>query len=51
MAGALFRQDVADLPGTRFWQLSFYDSFDSDPVAEGAEKNDYGVDSSLGWEF
>ena len=26
-----------------FWQLSFYDSYDSDPVAEGAEQNDYGV--------
>lgn len=38
---------VSDL----FWQLSFYDSFDSDPVVVDAEKNDYGVTTSLGWEF
>lgn len=34
-----------------FWQLSFYDSFDSDPVVVDAEKNDFGVNTSLGWEF
>lgn len=34
-----------------FWKLSFYDSFDSDPVVPGAEENDYGVITSLGWEF
>ena len=34
-----------------FWQLSFYDSYDSDPVIVDAEKNDYGVNTSLGWEF
>lgn len=34
-----------------FWELSFYDSFDSDPVVQGAEENDYGVVTSLGWEF
>jgi len=34
-----------------FWELGFYDSFDSDPVVPGAEKNDYGVITSLGWEF
>jgi hypothetical protein len=34
-----------------FWQLEFYDSFDSDPVVPGAEENDYGVITSLGWEF
>lgn len=34
-----------------FWELSFYDSFDSDPVVQGAEENDYGVITSLGWEF
>ncbi len=34
-----------------FWQLEFYDSYDSDPVVEGAEENDYGVITSLGWEF
>ena len=38
---------IADL----FWQLEFYDSYDSDPVVEGAEENDYGVITSLGWEF
>jgi hypothetical protein len=34
-----------------FWQLSFYDSYDSDPVADGAEQNDYGVTTSLGYSF
>ena len=34
-----------------FWQLSLYDSFDSDPITADAEKNDYGVNTSLGWEF
>ena len=34
-----------------FWELSIYDSFDSDPVVDGAEKNDYGVSTSLGWGF
>lgn len=34
-----------------FWQLEVYDSYDSDPVVVNAEKNDYGVVTSLGWEF
>ncbi len=34
-----------------FWELSFYDSYDSDPIVRGAEKNDYGVNTSLGWDF
>jgi len=34
-----------------FWQLSFYDSYDSDPVVIDAEKNDYGIITSLGYEF
>jgi hypothetical protein len=34
-----------------FWEISFYDSFDSDPVTAGAEKNDYGVITSLGYDF
>lgn len=34
-----------------FWELDFYDSFDSRPVVTGAEKNDYGVITSLGWDF
>lgn len=38
---------VSDL----FWELSFYDSYDSDPVAEGAEENDYGIATSLGYSF
>lgn len=38
---------VSDL----FWELSLYDSYDSDPVVDGAEKNDYGIATSLGWSF
>ena len=34
-----------------FWQLEVYDTYDSDPVVTDAEKNDYGVITSLGWEF
>ena len=34
-----------------FWELSVYDSYDSDPVLDDAEKNDYGIVTSLGWEF
>ncbi len=34
-----------------FWELSLYDSYDSRPATAGAEKNDYGIISSLGYEF
>lgn len=34
-----------------FWQLSFYDSYDSDPVVLNAEKNDFGINTSLGYDF
>ena len=38
---------IADL----FWRLSFYDSYDSKPGAADAEKNDFGVTTSLGYDF
>ncbi|MEO1595592.1 MAG: DUF481 domain-containing protein [Pseudomonadota bacterium] len=38
---------VADL----FWEVSVYNSYDSDPVVPDAEKNDYGVITSLGYAF
>lgn len=38
---------IADL----FWQVSVYNSYDSDPVVDGAAKNDYGVITSLGYSF
>ncbi len=31
--------------------VSFYDSYDSDPLDPSAAKNDYGLVSSLGWTF
>jgi putative salt-induced outer membrane protein YdiY len=34
-----------------FWQLSFYDSFDSDPAVDDTPSNDYGITTSLGWQF
>ena len=34
-----------------FWKISFYDSYDSDPVVLDAEKNDYGIVTSIGYEF
>ena len=33
-----------------FWGLSFYNSYDSDPPSEGAERNDFGVRTSIGWD-
>ena len=34
-----------------FWELSLYDSYDSKPAIDGAEKNDYGIISSFGYDF
>ena len=34
-----------------FWEISIYDSYDSDPVVLGAEQNDYGITTSLGYDF
>jgi hypothetical protein len=34
-----------------FWEIGIYDSYDSEPVVVGAEKNDYGIVTSLGYEF
>jgi hypothetical protein len=34
-----------------FWELGLYSSFDNDPVVQGASEVDYGVITSLGWEF
>ena len=34
-----------------FWELSYYNSYDSRPATAGAEKNDYGVITSLGYDF
>jgi hypothetical protein len=35
----------------QFWELSVFNSYDSDPVAQGAAKNAYGISTSLGWDF
>jgi hypothetical protein len=34
-----------------FWNLNFYASFDSSPISENASKSDYGITSSLGYNF
>ena len=34
-----------------FWELSFYDSYDSRPALEGAAENDFGINTSLGYDF
>ncbi len=34
-----------------FWQLGVYDSYDSQPQTETAEKNDYGVTTSVSYKF
>ena len=41
------REILSDL----YWSISFFDSYDSDPGVEDAERNDYGLVSSLGWTF
>ena len=33
------------------WELNVYNSYDSDPAGQGAEKNDYGISTSVGWDF
>jgi hypothetical protein len=38
---------VADL----FWKMSYYISYDSDPVSTEGARSDYGVTSSLGYKF
>jgi hypothetical protein len=43
---SLRRELISDL----FFDLSLYDSYDSDPPSEG-EKNDYGIVTSLGYKF
>ncbi len=44
---SLTREVIHDL----FWQISFYDSYDNSPAVPGAEKNDYGVSTSIGYDF
>ena len=34
-----------------FWQLSLFETFDSNPPSETARKNDFGVTTSFGWSF
>ena len=34
-----------------FWAFSYFATYDSDPPAEGTEKSDYGLTTSLGWTF
>jgi len=42
------RELISDL----YWDLTFTDSYDSDPVSSGAEStSDYSVTTSLGWSF
>jgi hypothetical protein len=34
-----------------FWEISLYNSYDSDPGTVGAEQNDYGITTSIGYDF
>ena len=34
-----------------FWEVKFYDSFDSDPRSDSAEKNDYGIVTGVAWDL
>jgi hypothetical protein len=37
--------------GDLSWQLDFYDSYDNEPQAEGAARNDYGITTSFSYDF
>ena len=46
------RSDVRrELIDDLFWGLSIYESYDSDPVGEGAAHNDLVLTASLGWKY
>ncbi len=34
-----------------FWGITLFDQYDSDPPSEGAERNDFGINTSVGWSF
>ncbi len=34
-----------------FWSVTLFDNYDSDPPSEGAERNDFGINTSVGWSF
>ena len=34
-----------------FWQLTLYESFDSDPPSALSSRNDFGITTSFGWSF
>lgn len=34
-----------------FWEISLYTSYDNKPVVDGAETNDYGITTSVGYDF
>ncbi len=34
-----------------FWSVSLFDQFDSEPPSEGTERNDFGINTSVGWSF
>ncbi len=34
-----------------FWSVTLFDNYDSDPPSEGSERNDFGIDTSVGWSF
>jgi hypothetical protein len=34
-----------------FWDMEFYTSYDSDPITQGAETTDYGINSSVAYKF
>ena len=34
-----------------FWAVNLFETFDSDPPAVDAERNDFGITTSIGWTF
>ena len=40
-----------ELVGNFTWNVSLFESYDSRPPVEGAQRNDFGINSTLGWSF
>jgi len=34
-----------------YWSLTVYESYDSDPPSETSRRNDFGINTSIGWSF
>jgi len=40
-----------ELVGDFTWNVSLFESYDSRPPVEDTQRNDFGINSTLGWSF